>query len=199
MEGLVVPLTQRLKIAAAGEEAHKVKSGQILVGTILAVARAHGVNQLRETLLQRLIVQPVLLQRLRTPVRDQHVCALQQLKQRFLTGRVLRVQRDAALVRVLQLPGRVLIHIQGTALARCRVTQGIALRGLDLDDIRALIRQETTGRCRGHEVRQLNDLHAGQKLPIRHKYIPPLFFDTCAGIFAQRLYHPGFLLIQQPA
>ena len=158
--GQGVLVEQGAQHAAAGEERREVEARQILVGALLAVAGDEAVDQLGVFRVQRVIVESRLLQGVLTPVGDEDVRAGDELFQRLAAGGRLGVQADAGLAGVLQIVRGVLLLILRTALVHGRVAQGIARRGLNLDDLGAQIRQKAGAAGGGEEGSQLDDLHA---------------------------------------
>ena len=158
--GQGVLVEQGAQHAAAGEERREVEARQILVGALLAVAGDEAVDQLGVFRVQRVIVESRLLQGVLTPVGDEDVRAGDELFQRLAAGGRLGVQADAGLAGVLQIVRGVLLLILRTALVHGRVAQGIARRGLNLDDLGAQIRQKAGAAGGGDEGSQLDDLHA---------------------------------------
>lgn len=71
--GQGVLIEQGAQDAAAGKESGEVKTGQVLVGALLAVAGDEAVHQFGVAGVERLIVQTGLLQGVLPPVGDEDV------------------------------------------------------------------------------------------------------------------------------
>ena len=164
VHGQAALLAKRLQVAAAGEEGGEVESGQVLVRSLLAVSRADRVDELGEALFQALVVEALALERALAPVCDEDVGVFEQREEGLAPLLRFRVDGDVELVRVLQLPRGVLVPIEGPAFRGGREPQGVALGGLDLDDRRSLVGQETAGRGGRDEVRQFDDFDAFEQL-----------------------------------
>jgi hypothetical protein len=125
----------------------------------LAEAEGADIDDVRIHLLQRLVIQPEALHRLRPHVVDQRVGRLRQLQERFLAGRALQVQHDAALVAVQVEEQRT----GARATAGSDGTQHVAARRLHLDDVGAQVGQHLRGRRPHDDFGDVDDAQAGER------------------------------------
>ena len=98
------------------------------------------------------------LERLRAPVRDEHVCFFEELEQDLDALFSAQVQNEALLAGVFQIEVQILMRIGWPSLVRRGVTQVVTLRRLDFHDLGTQVGQNTTNRWRRDERRHLDNL-----------------------------------------
>ena len=164
VDGPLAFLAQRLHEAAPRPERGEVIARKVLVGALVAVAGQCSVHQLREPLVERLVAEAVLLERLRAPVRQEDVRVLEQLKEDLASALGLQVQDDAFFIRVFEVERRVLEGASAASFADAGPADRVAALRFDLNDLGALVRQEP-GACRDRDHgAELNDFYAFQCL-----------------------------------
>ncbi len=139
---------------------HWLVPGQQTHRALVPVRPQRAVDEPRIEARERRGVQSEFVQRARTQVLDQHVRLGQARLQPFDRGRILQVERDAALVPVHRLErGRGTLPERRAPAARV-VT---ALRALDLEHVGAHRREDLARVRAGQVLGDLDDLDADQR------------------------------------
>ena len=162
--GPLVLLAEGVHNAAAGPECGEVIAGEVLIGTLVAVAGEGAVNHLGELLVELIIGEAGLCQSLGTPVGEEDIGVLKELEEDLLTGLALEVQNDAALVGVFQIEGGVLIGAAAATLADAVPANCVAALGLDLDNVGAVVSKESCAGRNCDEGTELNNFESGKCL-----------------------------------
>ena len=146
---------QQLEVAA-GRLRHRVVAGTRSRGPGRAEAADRAVDQARIELAQLLLADAQLLRHAGPEVLDVHVGRLHQLVQALAVGRLLGVERDAALVAVVGLEVRAVE-------AALEGAERVARAGLlDLDHVRAQVAQQHAAGRAGDEGALLEHAHVLQ-------------------------------------
>jgi len=152
-----------------------VEAGAVGFLAGLAVGGEGGVDQPRIARAQVLVGNLQAAARRQRHVGDEHVGGVDEaLQHRKSVGR-FQIERDAALVARAQHPA-VIVLVRALRRAGPRVQRAIAVafaRWLDLDDVRAEVRQHGGGRRRGDEARAIDYLQPAEQ-PLAHELSLPV-------------------------
>ena len=152
---------QRVAHAAARPERGAVESAGVAFGSLVAVGAAARVDDVRVGRADVLDVELVLLPLRGHVVGQEHVGGLGDLVEDFLAAGCGHVDADAALAAVGMLDQRVPVRIQLEAAHVDEAALGVAAhRVLDLDDVRAPVGEDRSGRRNERELRNLEDANA---------------------------------------
>lgn len=158
-----VPLTCEVHQAAARPVRRHVEVGQMRVRTFLAEAGDIGVDQPGIEGDQSVVFQTQLLARMRREVGHQHIGPPHQTLEYGPGAGRLEVERDAALVAVVQLPGVIDPFDMGVGRDAAERTVCVAhLRGFDLDDVGAEVTEDGGRGGPGDEAREVDDVQSLQ-------------------------------------
>ena len=133
----------------AGDATARPERGDVVRGAVAVVA-GHAeagddrVHEPRVVRAQRLEVEPEPLERVEADVREEDVGAVDQLEREVEAARLREVDDDAALRAVVHLERRVERHVAAEHLGEA--TGRVTRRRLDLDDVRAPVGEQATGR-----------------------------------------------------
>ena len=143
--------------AAARHVAGHVESGGVLFGALVAVSGHLGVHQLRELLVQRLVIQPHLDERLGAVAGQEDVGLGQKLHHDVHARLALQVERHELFAEVGVVERQVLVighgHVEHARLA----TRGIPSERLHLHDVGSPLRKHASGGGSGQVAGQIDD------------------------------------------
>lgn len=166
-----VPLACEVHQAAARPVRRHVEAGQMRVRTFLAEAGDVGVDQPGIEGGQYVVFQAQLLARPRREVRHQHIGPPHQTLEHGPGAGRLEVEREAALVAVVQLPGVVDPFDLGVGRDAAERTVCVArVRWFHLDDVGAEVTEDGGRGGPGNETGEIDDVQSLQEGCAAHDY-----------------------------